>query len=233
VQDFVQALGLCKEYRKGVTAVRALDGVSFSIRSGEYLALAGRSGSGKSTLLNILGGLDVATSGKIFIDAQDLAGLRRNQLALYRRTTVGMIFQSFHLIPSWSALDNVALPMIFAGVEQSARRQRARDLLALVGLAHREGHKPAELSGGEAQRVAIARALANQPRLLLADEPTGNLDSHTAAEILDLLLKLNIERQLTLLMVTHDVASAAQQSHRVLHMLDGRIVAEEAYRSLA
>ncbi len=233
MQTFIQASGICKEYHKGQSGVMALHGVSFSAQAGEFLSIVGRSGSGKSTLLNILGGLDTASAGKIYVDSQDLAVMRRYQLALYRRTMVGMIFQSFNLIPSCSALDNVALPMTFAARSKSERTQRAKDLLALVGLAQREHHKPSELSGGEAQRVAIARALANQPRLLLADEPTGNLDSHTAGEILELLLKLNAERNLTIVMVTHDVVSAADLSHRVLRMLDGRIVEEEEFRRMA
>jgi putative ABC transport system ATP-binding protein len=230
LSSLVEAIDLHKQYQKGGAGVAALRGVSFAARAGEFISLVGRSGSGKSTLLNIIGGLDSATSGKILVQGRDLAGMQRDQLALHRRTTVGMIFQSFNLIPSRTALENVVLPMIFADKAKTERNQLAAKLLDLVGLAQRRMHKPAELSGGEAQRVAIARALANEPAILLADEPTGNLDSHTASEILDLLERLNAERGLTIIMVTHDEKSALRLSHRVLHMLDGEIVQQEELR---
>ncbi len=181
LSDLVEAIDLHKQYRKGQAAVDALRGVNFSAREGEFIALVGRSGSGKSTLLNIVGGLDSPTSGQMIVRDLDLAAMKREQLALYRRTAVGMIFQSFNLIPSWTAQENVALPMVFADKPKAERNRRAAELLDLVGLAQRRSHLPAELSGGEAQRVAIARALANEPAILLADEPTGNLDSRTAA----------------------------------------------------
>jgi putative ABC transport system ATP-binding protein len=230
VSVLVEANDLHKQYQKGKGGVAALRGVSFTVAMGEFVSLVGRSGSGKSTLLNIIGGLDVASSGRIAVQGQDLAAMDREMLARHRRTTVGMIFQSFNLIPSRTALENVVLPMIFADVGKSERNRRAAELLDLVGLAQRRTHKPAELSGGEAQRVAIARALANEPAILLADEPTGNLDSHTAAEILELLQQLNQQRNLTILMVTHDQNSAMRLSHRLLHMLDGEIVQQEELR---
>lgn len=226
----VQAIDLHKSYQKGKAEVAALRGVSFSIAAGEFISLVGRSGSGKSTLLNLIGGLDSASAGQLLVQGRDLAALNREQLALHRRMTVGMIFQSFNLIPARTALENVVLPMIFAGRGREERNRRAAALLDMVGLTPRRTHKPAELSGGEAQRVAIARALANEPAILLADEPTGNLDSRTAAEILGLLHQLNRERGLTLLMVTHDEQAAARLAHRQLHMLDGEIVAPEAVR---
>jgi len=230
VSPVVEAIDLHKQYQKGKAEVAALRGVSFTLAAGEFVTLVGRSGSGKSTLLNLVGGLDSASSGQLLVHGRDLAALDRELLALHRRTTVGMIFQSFNLVPARTALENVVLPMIFAGMERGARIARATALLDLVGLAERRTHRPAELSGGEAQRVAIARALANEPALLLADEPTGNLDSRTAAEILDLLQHLNRERGLTLLMVTHDESAAARLAHRQLHMLDGQIVQAETLR---
>ncbi len=223
----VEAIDLHKHYQKGKAEVAALRGVSFAVEAGEFISLVGRSGSGKSTLLNIIGGLDTPSSGELRVGGRNLAAMDRELLARHRRTTVGMIFQSFNLIPSRTALENVALPMIFAGMERPVRSRRAAELLDLVGLDQRHTHKPAELSGGEAQRVAIARALANDPAILLADEPTGNLDSHTAAGILELLARLNQERALTILMVTHDQPSAERLSDRLLHMLDGGIIGEE------
>ncbi len=229
----VEAIGLHKHYQKGKAEVAALRGLSFTIAAGEFVTLVGRSGSGKSTLLNLIGGLDSPSAGQLLVQGRDLAALDREQLALHRRNTVGMIFQSFNLIPSRTALENVVLPMIFAGRGREERHRRAAALLDLVGLTPRRSHKPAELSGGEAQRVAIARALANEPAILLADEPTGNLDSRTAGEILDLLQQLNRDGGLTLLMVTHDEKAAARLAHRQLHMLDGEFVAPEALRGPA
>lgn len=229
----IEAIDLCKRYHKGETAVAALAGVSFAIEAGEFISLVGRSGSGKSTLLNIIGGLDNATTGQVKVRGRDLTIMDEESLAQHRRNTVGMIFQSFNLIPSRTAVENVELPMVFAGESRAKRRRRAEELLDLMGLALRKHHRPAELSGGEAQRVAIARALANRPDILLADEPTGNLDSRTAVEILDLLFQLNQQRRLTILMVTHDEPAAARLSHRMLHMLDGEIVQEQGLRRMA
>jgi len=221
---------LTKTYHKGTVEVHALRGITFSVELGELIAIVGRSGSGKSTLLNIIGGLDDASSGALTVEGVDLAQMRRAELARYRRTSVGMIFQSFNLIPSYSAVENVALPMAFAGTPRTVRLQKAADMMALVGLASRQHHLPSELSGGEAQRVAIARALINQPRILLADEPTGNLDSRTAEEILELLQNLNRQRQITIIMVTHDEKGAGGIAHRLVRLLDGQIVEQENLR---
>ncbi|MCK4748245.1 MAG: ABC transporter ATP-binding protein, partial [Bacteroidales bacterium] len=182
------------------------------------------SGSGKSTLLNLVGGLDRPTSGNIQFNGKDLAGMNRYQLALHRRHSVGMIFQSFNLIPNQTAIENIMLPMVFAGVARRKRKQIAEELLQQVGLAERAMHLPSELSGGEAQRIAIARALANEPRMILADEPTGNIDSSTSAEIIELLVSLNKGKGLTILMVTHDKETADAVSDRIITLKDGGIV---------
>ena len=220
---------LRKTYRKGTVEVHALQGVTFDVAEGEFVSIVGRSGSGKSTLLNLIGGLDTATSGTIHVRDKDLTRMKRADLALHRRNTVGMVFQSFNLIPSRSAIENVTLALAFGGMRRRDRKARAVEILSRVGLAERAGHTPGELSGGEAQRVAVARALVNDPNILLADEPTGNLDSQTSAEIIDLLRELNAEGR-TVLMVTHDESSARAVSHRVLRFLDGRIVQEKPGR---
>ena len=191
---FVLTRDLCKTYQKGTVPIPVLQGVSLEIARGEYVSVVGRSGSGKSTLLNLLGGLDTATSGRIVVGDSDVTSMSRQDLAVHRRSTVGMIFQSFNLIPSRTALENITLALAFGGHPRSDRRRRASELLSSVGLEHRLSHTPGELSGGEAQRVAIARAPANAPDVLLADEPTGNLDSKTAEEIIELLVALNNER---------------------------------------
>jgi len=213
--------------------VRALQGVTFDIQRGEFVSIVGRSGSGKSTLLNLIGGLDTATSGNIHIHDRELTQMKRLDLALHRRKTVGMIFQSFNLIPSRTALENVTLAMAFGGVRRKERKPMAGEILERLGLKDRIDHKPGELSGGEAQRVAIARALANKPQILLADEPTGNLDSKTSAEIIDLLHMLNRKQTVTVLMVTHDEVSAATVSHRIFRLLDGKIIDEKIVGSLS
>ncbi len=210
----------------GETTVRALDGVSMTVNEGEFLALLGTSGSGKSTLLNLIAGLDHATSGTLTAFDQDLAKMSRLEMSHYRRQHVGIIFQSFNLISTMTAADNVALSMMFAEVPRGARETRARDLLGSMGLGARTTHRPRELSGGEQQRVAIARALANDPKLLLADEPTGNLDSRTSREIMTLLKDVNAREGRTIVMVTHDANLAAQYAHRTLTMLDGAIISE-------
>jgi len=219
---------LKKHYRMGSTTVRALDGVSLSIQSGEFIGLLGASGSGKSTLLNLIGGLDTATEGTLRISGQDLAAMTREQLSMHRRKNVGIIFQSFNLVPTLTAKQNVALAMMFAGVPPKDRDARASTLLESVGLGGRGTHRPRELSGGEQQRVAIARALANNPEILLADEPTGNLDSKTSRGILAVLADLNQQHGKTIIMVTHDAGMAAAYARRTLTMLDGQIVAESA-----
>jgi len=222
----IEARDLSKHYTMGGSLVRALDGVSLTVDAGEFVGLLGTSGSGKSTLLNLIGGLDRPTSGALTVFAHSLAGMSREDLSTHRKQNVGMIFQAFNLIPSMTALENVSLAMMFAGVARVARDARARDLLAKVGLAGRAAHRPKELSGGEQQRVSIARALANNPRILLADEPTGNLDSRTAREILDVLRALNADEGRTVVMVTHDAALAAGCVGRSVTLLDGRVVEE-------
>jgi len=220
----LEARDLTRHYRMGEVTVRALDGVSFSVERGEFVALLGTSGSGKSTLLNLLAGLDRPTSGSLRVSDQDLASLSSQQMSLYRRNAVGIIFQSFNLISTMSATDNVALSMMFAGVARRDRERKAADLLAATGLAGRQHHRPRELSGGEQQRVAIARALANDPPLVLADEPTGNLDSRTSREIMTLIKTLNARDGKTVVLVTHDTNLASTYADRQLTMLDGTIV---------
>ena len=204
-----------------------LDGVDLTVGRGEFVSIVGRSGSGKSTLLNLVGGLDTPDSGTITVDGHDVASAHPRALALHRRRTVGMVFQSFNLITSRTALENVTLALAFGEFPRARRRERAEMLLTSVGLAERVDHRPGELSGGEAQRVAIVRALANDPVILLADEPTGNLDSTTSREIVELLHRLNREDGLTVLMVTHDHDGARGASDRILTLLDGCVVAEE------
>jgi putative ABC transport system ATP-binding protein len=220
----VRAVEVVKHYGSEAAPVPALRGVSLDVRRGECIALLGRSGSGKSTLLNLLGGLDQATAGTIEVAGRDLGRLSRRELACYRLATVGMIFQSFNLIPSRTAWQNVELPMIFAGVSPGERKAAARKSLEAVGLGYRLHHRPAELSGGEHQRVAIARALVNQPKLLLADEPTGNLDSATAKEIMELLSSFVKQHGTTLILVTHEEELAAAHTDRMLRLHDGRLV---------
>jgi predicted ABC-type transport system involved in lysophospholipase L1 biosynthesis ATPase subunit len=222
----VTTLEVTKTYGKSADRVDALRGVNVAIHRGERVALLGRSGSGKSTLLNLLGGLDRPTSGQIRVGDHNLAELSSANLARYRLKAVGMIFQAFHLIPSRTALQNVELPLLFAGTAPAERRVAARKVLDEVGLSHRLKHRPAELSGGERQRVALARALVNNPDLLLADEPTGNLDTATAGEVIDVLLAHVRNRGASLLLVTHDEALARRSSDRILHMADGKIVSE-------
>jgi ABC-type lipoprotein export system ATPase subunit len=217
---------LTKHYRMGTTTVRALDGVSLTINRGEFVGLLGSSGSGKSTLLNLIAGLDHPTEGTLKVFEQDLSSMSREQLSVHRRKNVGIIFQSFNLVSTMSAVENVALAMMFAGVPQAERLARASTLLESVGLSGRGKHRPRELSGGEQQRVAIARALANQPDLLLADEPTGNLDSKTAREILALLTDLNKNQGKTVIMVTHDAGIAAKVVNRTVTMMDGTVISD-------
>ena len=219
---------LKKHYQMGDTVVRALDGVSLHVREGEFVALLGTSGSGKSTLLNLVAGLDHPSAGTLRVFDQDLAGMSREGLSRHRRSNVGIIFQSFNLVPTMSAAENVALAMMFAGVPRAERDVRATSLLESVGLGGRQRHRPKELSGGEQQRVAIARALANDPRLLLADEPTGNLDSRTSAEIMTLLARLHRENGKTVIMVTHDAGLAAQHAERTVTLFDGALVSDTA-----
>ncbi len=213
-----------KHYRMGTEVVRALDGVSMAIRRGEYVAIMGASGSGKSTLLNILGCLDLPTSGQYFLGGEDVASLSQSALALVRGRRVGFVFQTFELLPRATALKNVELPLVYARVPR--RRERAIEALKRVGLGERMSHRPNQLSGGQRQRVAVARALAQQPDIFLADEPTGNLDSKTGQEILALFEQLNREGQ-TIVVVTHD-PTIAGRCRRVIRISDGKIVADEA-----
>jgi putative ABC transport system ATP-binding protein len=218
----VEIEDLTKYYRMGEIEIKAIDGVSMRIRRGEYISIMGPSGSGKTTLFNIIGGIDRATSGRIFIDEVDITELDAYELAWLRCRKIGYIFQTFNLIPVLSALENVLLPMIFAGVEPEERMRRAVELLELVGLGDRLHHKPAELSGGQQQRVAIARALANDPAIILADEPTGNLDLHTGQEIIGILRRLNEEKEVTIITATHDL-KMIDVSDRIFYLRDGKI----------
>ena len=222
--SLIEVSNLRKIYHKGSVKIPALRGVSMGVERGEFISIVGRSGSGKSTLLNLIGGLDTATSGSIMIDGKDLALMDRTGLARHRRRTVGMVFQSFNLISHRSALENVMLALTFGGVPRGERRARATSLLRRVGLGQRLSHNPSELSGGEAQRVALARALSNEPDVLLLDEPTGNLDSATAREIIGLIAGLNSTAGLTAVMVTHEKDMAGEVSNRVIELLDGRVV---------
>jgi putative ABC transport system ATP-binding protein len=227
LHPIIECHNISKVYKKNINQVAALQDISFQVFPGDFVAIVGRSGSGKSTLLNLIGGLDVPNAGTIAISGKKLNTMNSAALAQHRRHTVGMIFQSFNLIPYRSALENVEIALLFGGAAKSERKERASDLLESVGLQERMHHKPNELSGGEQQRVAIARALANRPKVLLADEPTGNLDSKTAAEILTLLSDLNRNRHITILMVTHDAVTAKKISHRVIQLLDGKIVKDK------
>jgi putative ABC transport system ATP-binding protein len=217
--------GVTKDYLLGSTVVKALRGLSLSIESGEIVAIMGPSGSGKSTLMHILGALDTPTGGTASLEGHDLQELSENELVTLRGKKVGFVFQTFNLIQALTAQQNVELPMIFLGVKRSARSERARALLEKVGLGERVAHRPNELSGGERQRVAIARALANDPEIILADEPTGNLDSETGATILELLKRLSVEEGKTMILITHD-PDAAAIAHRIVRLRDGRVVQE-------
>lgn len=228
---FIRIRGLVKHYQMGGQVVRALDGLDLDIDSHTFTVVMGPSGSGKSTLLYLLGGLDHSTSGEISVDGQRLDQMDENALALFRRRTMGFVFQSFNLISSMTALDNVAFPMQFAGVTAAKRAQQAKKLLEQVGLGNRSDHRPTELSGGQQQRVAIARALVNDPRLILADEPTGNLDTTSGAAIMQVLSDLHNAGR-TVLVVTHDPRMIRFATHKIF-LLDGRIVSEDEYQSAA
>jgi len=228
----VELSDVSKSYGHAAAAVTAVRNVSFTLHRGERVALLGKSGSGKSTLLNLIAGLDRASSGRICIAGQMLSELSSVRMADYRRDCVGMIFQGYNLVPWRTALQNVELPLVFAGRSPPLREQAARELLAAVGLTARASHIPSQLSGGEQQRVAIARALIHKPQLLLADEPTGNLDSSTADEVVELLTRCALQLQMTTLLVTHDEALAQRLATRILHMQDGWLVGDTGAEGL-
>ena len=230
-KPFIRVRGLTKHYQMGGTIVRALDGLDLDVDAHTFTVVMGPSGSGKSTLLYLLGGLDRATSGEISVDGARLDEMDENALALFRRRTMGFVFQSFNLIPSMTALENVAFPMQFAGVTSVQRKQQARNLLGQVRLEDRADHRPTELSGGQQQRVAIARALVNNPSLILADEPTGNLDTSSGAAVMQLLSDLHNAGR-TVLVVTHDPRMTRFATHKIF-LLDGREVSEAEYQSAA
>ncbi len=226
--ELIRLEHLSRTYSKGGQIIPAINDISLSAGEGIFISVVGRSGSGKSTLLNILGGLDTPTEGKIFYKERDIGRLSDRELAAYRLECVGMVFQSFNLIYSYSGLEFVMLALTFSGTPGGTRKAKAKVLLEKVGLQERMNHKPDELSGGEMQRVAIARAMANDPGLLLADEPTGNLDSLTAGEIIDLLCRLHKDLNKNIIMVTHDIELANKISDRVIRLLDGRIIEDYA-----
>lgn len=223
---YLRTVDLCRYYRRGPQTVHALEDVTIEIRRGELLAILGSSGSGKTTLLNLLAGLDTATSGTVFLGDATLGAMSRRQLASYRATRVGMIFQSFNLLSHYTALQNVETALLFDGTPPRERRHRAQEILDRLGLGDRTTHHPADLSGGEQQRVAVARAIVKKPEILFADEPTGNLDYENAGQIADLIAGLNAGG-LTVVMVTHNQEMARQHAHRTVRMQYGRVVASD------
>ncbi len=228
----IEVSNVVKVYRRGKNEVLALDGVSLSVPRGQFLSVMGSSGSGKSTMLNLLGALDVPTSGTLRIDGREISRFPDDELSRFRRDRLGFIFQFFNLLPTLSAVENVILPELLAGKSREELEPKANALLEKFGLRGRSSHRPDELSGGEMQRVAIARALLSEPALLLADEPTGNLDSKTGAEVLRLIREATRERNLTVVMVTHD-AHAAEVGDRLVRLADGRIVGDDPIRAAA
>ncbi len=228
----IHAESLCRHYRMGESVIRAVDGVSLSVRPGEFVALLGSSGSGKSSVLNLIAGLDHPTSGNVVVHGRNLAQLSRVELAHYRLYTVGMVFQSFNLIASMTIAENVELPMRFAEVDRAKRDHLTHEALTRVGLQARMKHRPSELSGGEQQRAALARALINHPKLLLADEPTGNLDSRTGTEIMNMVREFNQLLGMTVVVVTHERALAERYAERLIFLADGKVVGEEVNPAL-
>lgn len=218
----VELQNVAKQYTMGETEVRALRGLDLNITKEEFVAIVGPSGSGKSTLMHIIGALDIPDEGRVLLDGTDISEYDENELANLRGNKVGFVFQTFNLIHTLSSLENVALPLTFHGISKSDREDRAAELLEMVGLGDRLGHKPAELSGGEQQRVSIARALVNDPDILLADEPTGNLDSDTGEDIMELLKDLNRDKGMTIVVVTHNPRDA-EYADRIVNMIDGKI----------
>ncbi len=225
-KNVIELENLTRTYIVGETEVRALRGVSLKIPAGDFLAIMGASGSGKSTMMNVIGCLDKPTSGKYLLDGEEISKLDKNRLAEIRNKKIGFVFQSFNLLSRTSALENAELPLLYSNIPGKERHARAMAALAMVGLKGRETHKTNQLSGGEQQRVAIARALLNNPSLILADEPTGNLDTRTSDEIMDIFTKLNKDKGITIVMVTHEADIGAKAKRRI-HMRDGQIVREE------
>lgn len=229
----IRTANVCRHYSMGESLIRAVDGISIEVPRGEFVALLGTSGSGKSSLLNLIAGLDRPTTGAVMVEGKNLAELSREDLARHRLHTVGMVFQSFNLIPSMTVMENVELPMRFAEVDRGQRDSLAREALGRVGLSRRLDHRPTELSGGEQQRTALARALINRPKLLLADEPTGNLDSRTGTEIMNLIREFNESLGMTVVMVTHERALAGQYAERLIFLADGKLVDDQANAATA
>lgn len=225
--SFVETEDLTRVYSSGQIEVVALKDVNLSVKESKFLGVTGPSGSGKSTLMNLLGGLDTPTSGRIKVQGKFISELNKKELALYRRYQVGMIFQSFNIISSYTALENVAFPLLFAGVGKKEREQQSAQMLTKVGLCSRKDHRPPELSAGEQQRVAIARALINQPKILLADEPTGNLDSTTSRHIVQILSDLNKNQGLTVIMISHEESLVRRFAHEIIYLCDGKIVEQK------
>jgi putative ABC transport system ATP-binding protein len=223
----IQTDNVCRHYKMGETLIRAVDGISVKVPAGEFVALLGTSGSGKSSLLNLIAGLDHPTSGTVNVQGHNLAALSREELAKYRLHAVGMVFQSFNLIPSMTLLENVELPMRFAEVDRSKRGGLAQEALRRVGLSARLRHRPTELSGGEQQRASLARALINQPQVLLADEPTGNLDSRTGTEIMNFIREFNQTMGMTVVMVTHERSLAERYAKRMIFLADGKLIDDQ------
>ena len=224
--SLIEATDISKIYQLGDIEVKALDQVSVVIEAGEFLAIMGPSGSGKSTLMNIIGCLDIPTEGEYLLEGVDVGKLTRDRLAEIRNEKLGFVFQGFNLLPRTSALENVELPMLYSGISMKDRKERAFSALKTVGLEGREHHHPNQLSGGQQQRVAIARAIVNQAPVILADEPTGNLDTRTSIEIMELFQKLNVESGITIILVTHE-PDIATYSKRILRFLDGRLVSDK------
>jgi putative ABC transport system ATP-binding protein len=231
VSDVIRLEGIKRHFKLGGEIIRALDGIDLTVKTNEYMALMGHSGSGKSTLMNLIGCLDTPTSGKFFLDNVDVRSLTDNELAEIRNTKIGFVFQVFNLIPRLTTLENVALPLVYSGIGRSKRNKRAREVLAAVGLADRMEHRPNELSGGQRQRVAVARALVNRPSIILADEPTGNLDTTTSYEIMELFQEIH-DLGNTLIVVTHeqDIAGYAQ---RIVTLRDGLVESDELNEKVA
>lgn len=218
----IELKGVTKKYKMGDEIIKALDGVNLKINDGEYVAIVGPSGSGKTTLANIIGGLDSPDSGEVVVDGMNLTQANDSLLSAYRNKKIGFVFQTFNLQPNYTALENVIVPLIFARMGVGQRKKRAEDCLESVGLKNRIKHRPTQLSGGERQRVAIARALANNPEIIIADEPTGNLDSQKGSEVISILKELNRQAKITVIIITHD-ASIAREAKRIINIKDGRV----------